>query len=90
MPKVNMHKNLLITLWELNRYGKEEQNSIIQRAVKVCKTFEVKSLTRPKLHVPAKKIAYSLFYEDIREKKRVEEYHCFAGKCYHIDGIEKG
>lgn len=85
-----MHKNLLITLWELNRYGKEEQNSIIQRAVKVCKTFEVKSLTRPKLHVPAKKIAYSLFYEDIREKKRVEEYHCFAGNSYHIDGIEKG
>ena len=90
MPKLNIHKNLLIALWEFNRCGEEEQNSIIQKALKVCKTFEVKSLKRPKVHVPPKKIAYSSFYEDMREKKRVEGYHCFAGKCYHIDGIEKG
>ena len=39
----------------------------MQKALKVCKTFKVKSLKTFKLNVPAKKTAYNLFCKDMRE-----------------------
>ena len=35
----------------------------------MCKTLKVKCLKTPKVHVPAKKTAYNLFYKDMWGKK---------------------
>ena len=52
---------LLNTLWEFTRGVEEDNNSFIQKALKVCKTFKIKSLKTPKPDVPAKKTAYNMF-----------------------------
>ena len=56
-----MHKYFLNTLWEFARGVEEDKDSFIEMALKVYKTFKSKSLKTPKLDVPAKKTAYSLF-----------------------------
>ena len=67
MPETTTHTTALLnTLWEFTR-GVEDKGSFIQKALKVYKTFKVKSLKTPKLDVPAKKTAYNLFYKDMRE-----------------------
>ena len=64
-----MHKYFLNTLWEFTRTVEEDRGGFIQKAIKVCKTFKVKSLKTPRLDVPAKNRVYNLFYEDMRETK---------------------
>ena len=52
-----MHKYFLNTLWEFTRGVEKDRENFIQKALKVCKAFKIKSLETPKLDVPAKKIA---------------------------------
>ena len=59
-------QKFLNTLWEFTG-GKEDKYNFIQKALKVCKVFKVKSLKTPKPDVPSKKIAYNLFCKDIRK-----------------------
>ena len=49
---------------------KENKDNFIQKALKVCKVFKVKSLKTPKSDVPSKKTAYNLFCKDIRKTKK--------------------
>ena len=68
MPETSVHTTALLdTLWEFTRGVGEDREDIIKKAVKVFKTFKVKSLKRPRLDVPAKKTAYNLFSKDMRE-----------------------
>ena len=53
----------------MTRGVEDDKNSFIQKALKVFKTFKVKSLKTPKFDVPAKKTAYNLFCKDMRETK---------------------
>ena len=70
MPEASMHTTALLnTLWEVTRGVEDNKESFIQKALKVCKVFKVKSLKALKLNVPAKKTAYNLFCKDIRETK---------------------
>ena len=70
MPGTNMHTTALLnTLWQVTRGIEEDKDSFIQKALKVFKTFKVKSLKTPKLDVPAKKTAYNLFCKDMQETK---------------------
>ena len=69
MSEVNMHKYFLNKLWEFTRGVEEDKDSFMQKALKKCKTFKVKSLKTLKLDVPAKKTAYNLFCKDIQETK---------------------
>ena len=62
-----MHKYFLNTLWEFARGVEEEKDSFTQKALKVFKTFKVKSLKSPRLDVPVKKTPYNLFCKDMRE-----------------------
>ena len=65
-----MHATALLnTLWEFTRGVEEDKEGFIQKALKVFKTFKVKSLRRPKLDVPAKKTTYNLFCKDLQETK---------------------
>ena len=50
--------------------GKEDKDSFIQKALKVCKVFKVKPLKAPGLDVPSKKTACNLFCKDIRKIKK--------------------
>ena len=65
ISKVNINKNFLIALWEFARGEEKDCGSIIQKTLRICKTFKVKSLTRLKLAVPPKRTVYNLFYKDI-------------------------
>ena len=58
---------LLNTLLEFTRGVKDDKDSFIQKALKVFKAFNVKSLKTPELDVPAKNTTYSLFCKDMRE-----------------------
>ena len=49
---------------------KEDKDNFIQKALKVCKVFKVKSLKTPKPDVLSKKTAYNLFCKDIRMNKK--------------------
>ena len=69
MSEINIHKYFLNTLWEFTRGVEEDKHSFLEKSLKVCKTFTVKSLKTPKLDSPAKKTAYNLFYKDMRETK---------------------
>ena len=69
MSEVNMHKYFLNTFWEFTRGVEEDKDSLIQKTLKVFKTFKVKSLKAPKLDVSVKKIACNLVYKDMRETK---------------------
>ena len=65
-----MHTTALLnTLWEFTRVVEDNKDSFIQKALKVFKTFKVKSLKTPKLDVPAKKTACNLFCKDMQETK---------------------
>ena len=78
-----MHTTALLnTHWEFTRGVEDDKGSFIQKVLKVCKTFKVKSLKTPKLDVPAKK-TYA------RDKRRVKGCHHFQGKCHHIEGMGK-
>ena len=61
---------LLNTLWKFTRGVEGDKDSFIQKALKVCKTFKVKSLKTPTLDVPAKKATYYLFFKDMQETKK--------------------
>ena len=62
-------QKFLNTLWEFTGV-KEDKDIFIQKALKVCKIFKVKSLKTPKSDVPSKKTAYSLFCKDIQKTKK--------------------
>ena len=58
MPETSMYTTTLLNiLWEFTRQVEKDKDSFIQKALKVCKTFKVKSLKTSKLDVPAKKTA---------------------------------
>ena len=68
--ETSMHTTALLnTLWEFTRGVEENKEGFIQKALKVFKTFKVKSLKRPKHDVPAKKTTYNLFFKDLQETK---------------------
>ena len=68
MPETTTHTTALLnTLWKFTRGVVEDEDSFIQKALKVCKTFKVKSLKTPKLDVSAKKTAYNIFYKNMHE-----------------------
>ena len=70
MPETTTHTTALLnTLWEFTRGVEDDKDSFIQKALKVCKTFKVKSLKTPKLDVPAKKKVYNLFCKDMQKTK---------------------
>ena len=50
--------------------GKEDKDSFIQKALKVCKVFKVKPLKAPGPDVPSKKTTCNLFCKDIRKIKK--------------------
>ena len=70
MSKVNMHR--IIALWEFSRSAKKDRESFIQKALKVCKTYKLNSLKRPKFDIPQRKTVYNLFYCDMQEKKELK------------------
>ena len=49
---------------------KEDKDNFIEKALKVCKIFKVKSLKTPRPGVPSRKTAYNPFYKDIRKTKK--------------------
>ena len=55
---------------EFPRGVEDDKDSFIQKALKVFKTFKVKSLKTPKLDVPAKKTAYDRLCDDTQETKK--------------------
>ena len=52
-------QNFLNMLWELTG-GKQDKDNFIQKALKMCKIFKVKSLKTPRSDVPSKKSACNL------------------------------
>ena len=63
-----MHTTTLFnTLWEFTRGVEDDKDNFIQKALKVCKTFKIRSSKTPRLDVPTKKTAYKLFCKDMRE-----------------------
>ena len=70
MSEVNMHKYFFNTLWKFTRGVEEVKESLKQKALKVCKTFKVKSLITPKLDVPRKKTVYNLFTKISKRQKK--------------------
>ena len=63
-----MHTTTLLnTLWEFTTGIEDEKDSFIQRALKMFKTFKIRSLKTPRFDVPAKKTAYKHFCKDMRE-----------------------
>ena len=67
MSEVNRHKYFLNILWEFTKGLEEDKDRFIQKVLKVCKAFKVKSLKTSKVDVPPKKTAHNLFCKDIRE-----------------------
>ena len=70
MSAVNMHKYFLNTLWEFTIGVEEDDNSFMQKALKVCKAFKVKSVKPSKLDVSAKKTAYNFFTKICERQKK--------------------
>ena len=70
VPKISMHTTALLNaLWQFTRGVEDDKDSFIQKELKMCKTFKVKSLKTPMLDVPAKKTAYNLFLQGyVRDK----------------------
>ena len=63
-----MHTTALLnTLCKFTGGAEDNKDSFLQKALKVFKTFKVKSLKTPKVGVPAKKTTYNLFCKDMRE-----------------------
>ena len=62
-------QKFLNTLQEFTRL-KEDKDNFIQKALKVCKIFQVKPLKAPRPDAPSKKTAYNLFCKDIRKTKK--------------------
>ena len=61
------HKNFLKTIWEFSRGVEESRDIVIQIALKVHKTFKVKSLKTPELDVPPS--IQDFLQKYMREKK---------------------
>ena len=72
MSKANKHKIFSVRSGSSPGGGEEDQDSFIQKALKVYKSLKVKSQTRPKFAVPLKKTAYNLFFKDMQEKKELK------------------
>ena len=65
-----MHTTALInTIWEFSRGVEKDKDRFIQKALKVCKNFNVNCLKTPKLDVPAKKAACN-FFTSICERQK--------------------
>ena len=62
-------QKFLNTVWEFTGV-KEDKDNFIEKALKVCKVFKVKSLKTPKPDIPSKKTAYNMFCKDIRKTKK--------------------
>lgn len=67
-----MHKKFLNTFKKLREEVGEDRDSFMQKALKVCKTFKVKSLKTPKLDKLPTKTACILFYIDMEGKKELK------------------
>lgn len=52
-----MYENFLNTLWEFTRGLEEDRDRFVQKALKMCYTFKVRSLITSKLDVSPKKTA---------------------------------
>ena len=72
MSKANKHKIFSVRSGSSPGGGEEDQDSFIQKALKVYKSLKVKSQTRPKFAVPLKKTAYNLFFKDMQEIKELK------------------
>ena len=70
MSKANKHKIFSVRSGSSPGGGEEDQDSFIQKALKVYKSLKVKSQT--KFAVPLKKTAYNLFFKDMQEKKELK------------------
>ena len=66
-----MHKKFLNTFKKLREEVGEDRDSFMQKALKVCKTFKVKSLKTPKLDKLPTKTACILFYIYMEGKKEL-------------------
>ena len=75
MSEINMHQNVLNTLWKFTG-GKKDKGNFIQKTLKVCKVFKVKSLKTPGPDVPSRKTAYNL-QRHTKDKKIVAGCSCF-------------
>ena len=64
MPKVNIHKNVLIAIWKFTKVVEEGLDGFIKETLKVFLTFKMKSLTKSKLDFLPKKATYNLVYKD--------------------------
>ena len=73
-----MHKDVFIALLEFNRGGKEDQDSFIQKALNLCKTFN----QRRQRTISSSKTC--------KRGKKVKGYHCFSGKLYPIKEMKDG
>ena len=63
-----MHTTAVLnTLWEFTRGVEGDRDRFIKKALKVFKTFKVRSLKTSKPDVPAKKTANNLIYKDMQE-----------------------
>lgn len=64
-----MYENFLNTLWEFTRGLEEDRDRFVQKALKTCQTFKVRSLRTSKLDVSPKKTAQNHFFESMPKKK---------------------
>ena len=68
IPQRSMHTTAVLnTLWEFTRGVEGDRDRFIKKALKVFKTFKVRSLKTSKPDVPAKKTANNLIYKDMQE-----------------------
>ena len=68
VPETSMHTTAVLnTLWEFTRGVEGDRDRFIKKALKVFKTFKVRSLKTSKPDVPAKKTANNLIYKDMQE-----------------------
>ena len=74
-----MHKNVINALSrtyhskEFTKGAEEGRDSIIQKALKVCKIFKVRSLNAPTLDIPLKKSTYNLFERIFKLTKKFKD-----------------
>lgn len=68
VPETSMHTTAVLnTFWEFTRGVEGDRDGFIKKALKVFKTFKVRSIKASKPDVPAKKTAHNLFCKDMQE-----------------------
>lgn len=68
VPETSMHTTAVLnTFWEFTRGVEGDRDGFIKKALKVFKTFKVRSIKTSKPDVPAKKTAHNLFWKDMQE-----------------------